>query len=743
MGDKTLQHIKKQILDLLKSTPGVPMSRKQLSRVLHIRKNQYHLFQDSLQQLVEEKTILHAKGHSYVFEEKARRMVGELRVTRSGFGFVNIEGQDVEVFVAQPNLNTAFDRDTVEVQLYMNARGRRLEGFVKRIVKRFREEMVGIYHKTDFYSYVTPDDPKINVDIIVPEPKAMQAADGQKVLVKIEKWERQQHNPEGVIVRVLGNPDDPGVDMISVAHSFNLPLQFHDELENYAAQIDSDISPDEIKDREDLRQLDCFTIDPVDAKDFDDAVSLIQLENGNQELGVHIADVSHYVTEGSAVDREALRRGTSVYMADRVIPMLPERLSNHLCSLQPDKERLTYSCFMELDSNLDVVNYRIVTSVIRSKKRFTYEEVQEILDGQADSPFADVLKRMEKLRAGLTQKRFETGGIDFETPEVRFVLDEKGKPLEILPKKRLNSHRLVEEFMLMANQTVAVHIKNISPSRGAGLLPFLYRVHEKPDDQKMTKFFEFLTALEVRYKPAKRVTSKYLQTLLESIKGSKEELIIEEVALRSMMKAVYSETNVGHFGLGFRDYTHFTSPIRRYPDLTVHRLLKKYTKSRAGSDGELKEKLNKIAQQSTRMERIAMEAERESIKVKKTEYIRERIGQTFRGIVSGVMQFGVFVELVDTFVEGLIPITEIGDELYIYDETTYSLIGRDTDKMIRLGDEVLVRVMNVDIDKRVIDFALIENYSDEPGRNRRLKPKAKEEPDKRSRRRRRPPRRRS
>jgi ribonuclease R len=738
MSDKSIVKFKEQILEILKANPGAPVSRKQLSRDLHVRKNQYHLFQDSLLQLVDEKVIAHAKGHSYVFQEKARRMTGELRVTRSGFGFVSIEGQDADVFVAQPNLNTAFDRDTVEVQLYMNARGRRLEGFVKRVVKRFREELVGVYHKTDFYSYVTPDDPKINVDILVPEPKALQALDGQKALVRIEKWERQQHNPEGEIVRVLGFPDDPGVDMMSVAHSFNLPMQFHADLENDAAKIDSEIRPEEINGREDLRSLVCFTIDPVDAKDFDDAVSLTPLPNGNRELGVHIADVSHYVTEGSAVDKEALRRGTSVYMADRVIPMLPERLSNHLCSLQPDKDRLTYSCFMELDADLEVVRYRVVTSVIRSKKRFTYEEVQEILDGQAESPFAETLRNMEKLRAGLTAKRFETGGIDFETPEVRFILDEKGKPLQIVPKKRLNSHRLVEEFMLMANQTVAIHVKKISPPR-AGLLPFLYRIHEKPDDQKMSKFFDFLTALEVKYKPSKRITSKYLQSLLESIKGTKEELIIEEVALRSMMKAIYSGTNIGHFGLGFKDYTHFTSPIRRYPDLTVHRLLKQYHKSTAATDGGLKEKLQKIAQQSTRMERLAMEAERESIKIKQAEYIRQHIGQNFRGIVSGVMQFGVFVELEETFVEGLIPITEISDDLYIYDEATYSLVGRESDKVIRLGDEVLVQVVNVDIEKRSIDFGLIENYSDEPGRNRRLKPVLKEEtarPDHRRRRRR-------
>lgn len=718
MSDKKGQQIKHAIVDLLKATPGAEFSRKQISAALHIHKSQYHTFEESLRQLVMDGHINQIRGHVYAYPKKARRLIGELRVTRSGFGFVNVEEEGVEVFVAQPNLNTAFDRDIVEVQLYLNARGRRLEGFVKRIVKRFREEIVGIYHKTEFYSYVSPDDAKINIDIIVPEPKNLQASDGQKVLVKLERWERSQHNPEGSIIKVLGYPSDPGVDVASVAYSFNIAMNFPGEVEKEAATTAAEYTAVEHDSREDLRELICFTIDPIDAKDFDDAVSLTRLANGNRELGVHIADVSHYVKEDSPVDREALRRGTSVYMVDRVIPMLPESLSNHLCSLQPNMDRLTFSCFMELNENIEVANYRIRPSIINSKRRFTYEEVQEILEGKMDDPFAGILREMETLRAALTQKRFETGGIDFETPEVRFVLDEKGRPVEIVPKKRLNSHRLVEEFMLMANQTVAQHIQKISPKK-ADLLPFLYRVHEKPDEKKMTRFFDFLAAMEVPFKPTKRVTSKYLQGLLESIKGSKEEIIIEEVALRSMMKAVYSETNIGHFGLGFRDYTHFTSPIRRYPDLTVHRLLKMYASDGKKAGKELKDKLQKIAQQSTRMERLAMEAERESIKIKQVEYIKDRIGETFKGLVSGVMSFGIFVELEETFVEGIIPIAEMTDDLYIYDETTFSMIGRETDKLIRLGDEVLVRVINVDLEKRSIDFSLLENYSDEPGRKKK------------------------
>ena len=461
MAKKSIK-MQERILKLLKETPGVPFTRKNLSQALQIRKHEYHLFNNSLIQLVKEAQLVHIQKHQYTYPEKSKKLAGELRTTRSGNGFVLIEGQDADVFVTQGNLHRAFDRDTVEVQLYAAQRGKRLEGFVKKIVKRFRENIVGTYHKSEYYSYVVPDDTKIYRDILVGEDQAMQAKDGQKVLVRFDNWERDQHNPQGTIVEILGNPDDPGVDIISVAYSYNLPVHFSKELEQDAAKPSKDISATDLKGREDLRGLVCFTIDPADAKDFDDAVSLTTLPNGNRELGVHIADVSFYVQQDSKVDKEAFQRATSVYLVDRVIPMLPERLSNDLCSLKPEVDRLTYSCFMEIDGNTEIVDYRIVTSVIHSDQRFSYEEVQDILDNNSNDKLKSVLQEMDKLRADLTAKRFETGGIDFETPEVNFVLDAKGFPEKIIPKKRLNSHRLVEEFMLMANQTVARHIKKIS-----------------------------------------------------------------------------------------------------------------------------------------------------------------------------------------------------------------------------------------------------------------------------------------
>jgi len=454
-----------------------------------------------------------------------------------------------------------------------------------------------------------------------------------------------------------------------------------------------------------LRDQYCITIDPEDAKDFDDAISLEKNEKGNLLLGVHIADVSHYVKDSSSIDQEALKRGTSVYLVDRVIPMLPETLSNHICSLQPNQDRLTYSCIMELNPEGDMVHYEIVPSIINSKRRFTYEEVQAIIDLDKSDAHAPQLRKMMELSKLLNVKRFREGGIDFDTPEISFTLDAKGFPTAIKRKQRLDSHRLIEEFMLLANKTVAQHISKISPK--TQILPFIYRVHEQPDAQKMGKFFELLNALGFKFKPRKNVTSKYFGELLMSIKDSKEAIVIEEVALRSMMKAIYSTKNVGHFGLGFHHYTHFTSPIRRYPDLMVHRLLKKYSQTITAVDYQgMSKSLDSICQQATTMERTAMEAERESNRLKKNEYISQFIGEEFDGIISGVLPFGVFVELFDTLVEGLIHVKDM-ENYYIYDEKTYSLLGKNTNQRLRLGDAVRIKVKEVKLEEGKVDFLLI------------------------------------
>jgi len=709
---KISKSLQKSIVALLKQNPGVPLPRKQISHFLNIHKKDFHIFETSLNNLVKDKVIQKTKGHTYVYE-KISRLTGELRTTRAGFGFVDIENQQMDVFISRSNLNTAFDRDIVEVQLYAHTSGKRQEGFVTRVIKRFRQTIVGTYHKTEYYSYVTPDSPKIYRDIIVPENQSLNARDGQKVIVQFEGWDNDQHNPEGHIIDILGDPDAPGVDIISVAYSYNLSVKFKNELEQEARQVSGEIRKEDLKGRLDLRDLICFTIDPVDAKDFDDAVSLEELENGNLKLGVHIADVSHYVKDGSALDKEAYNRGTSVYLVDRVIPMLPEYLSNELCSLKPNVDRFTFSCFMEINDNLEVVKYQIRPSIINSKQRFNYEQVQEHYDTGKETPLLPVINRMFGLSRRLTKRRFEEGSIDFETPEVRFILDDKGYPVEVIPKKRLASHRLIEEFMLLANKTVARHIFNISPDKSR-ILPFLYRVHEKPDPEKMMKFFDFLKALNVKFKPVKKVSSKYFQSILESIKGTPEETIIEEVALRSMMKAVYSEKNIGHFGLSFRDYTHFTSPIRRYPDLIVHRMLKAYDADEIKDPKKLNKQLADIARQATKMEKLAVEAERESIKLKQCEFIRKHIGDHFHGIISGVTAYGIYVEIEDNYIEGFVQMTQMSDDYYIYDEATYSMTGRHSGRRVRLGDRVEIQVLDVNLEKREIDFRLLEDPNFEP-----------------------------
>ena len=705
MKNKSSKSLQQSILSLLKQNPGIPLPRKQISHLLNIHKKNYHVLDASLDDLVKNGFIHKTKGHAYVYQSISR-LVGELRTARAGYGFVMIEGQEQDIFVSASNLNTAFDRDIVEVQLYAQTSGKRQEGFITQVIKRFRQEIVGTYRKTDYYSFVIPDSPKIYRDIVVPEDKTLGALDGQKVLVHFDQWEKEQHNPQGHIIEVLGDADAPGVDIISVAYSYNLPVRFSKVVEEEAKKAPVKISKNDLEDRLDLRDLICFTIDPVDAKDFDDAISLEELKNGNSRLGVHIADVSHYVKPDSELEKEAFRRGTSVYLVDRVIPMLPERLSSDLCSLKPKVDRLTFTCFMEIDSELNVVDYKIQPSVINSKRRYNYEEFQAIFESRKKDPYLPVMEKMFNLSKRLTTRRFAEGSIDFETPEVRFVLDERGQPLEVIPKKRLDSHRLVEEFMLLANKTVAEHIKNISPQKH-NILPFIYRVHEKPDMEKMNKFFNFLKALGIRFKPVKKVTSKYFQSIIESIKGTPEETIIEEVALRSMMKAVYSEKNIGHFGLSFRDYTHFTSPIRRYPDLTVHRMLKAYAKNEITDPKRVTKQLRKIAEQSTKMERLAVEAERESIKLKQVEYIRRHIGETFHGIISGVTAYGIYVELDETFIEGFVQMTNMQDDYYIYDEATYSMTGRHTGRHIRLGDRVEIQVESANLEKREIDFVLL------------------------------------
>jgi len=698
----------KNIETILSQNPFRTFKPKELARRAGIPKPDYPQFRDALKKMAAHGQIAKHKRNQFGVMKKAATLEGELHVKTQGYGFlITADGQE-DVFVSQKNMGTALHKDIVRVQLFAKSQGRSAEGRVIEVVKRARQNIVGTYRKTKSYGFVVPDDLKITRDIFVNDSDNLNAQSGQKVVVQIENWEDEKLNPEGKIVEILGFPEDTGVDVLSVVKAFDLPTVFPLAVEREAEAIPATIPEQELQRRLDLRGTVCFTIDPEDAKDFDDAVSIRILENGHYELGVHIADVSYYVKERSVLDKEALKRGTSVYLVDRVVPMLPEKLSNEICSLRPDEDRLTLSSIMEVDRKGIVVHYRIAESVIRSQRRFTYQQVEDIIQGKNSSPpFAREIQQMFELSQVLIKRRQKLGSLDFDLPEVKVQLDERGVPVAIKKRERLNSNRLVEEFMLLANQTVTEHVA-LKLRTDRRVPPFVYRIHEEPDPNKMEDFKLFVKALGHPLDPNKKVTGKLLGQFLEKLRGKPEEVLVEGLMLRSLMKAKYSTENVGHFGLAFKHYTHFTSPIRRYPDLAVHRLLKEY---RGDFDFELakkkKTRLEHIAHLSSEREIVAMEAERESIKMKQVEYMQRHLGDEFAGIVSGVVPFGIFVEITDLLTEGLVHISDLEDDYYIHDEKNYQLIGQNTRKRYRLGDPVHIRVMRVDVNERIVDFVLV------------------------------------
>lgn len=702
--------ISDRILEYMKEEAYSPMLFQELADALNIEESKLDELRETLEHMEAEGLIVKTRKRRYGLPERMNLIVGRLQGSKKGFGFLIPDNPNMkDIYIPVENLNGAMHNDKVIARITKaSIDTMRSEGEIIRILKRANEKVVGTFENCKKYGFVVPDDQRIYQDIFVSREDFGGAKNGYKVVVEITQWPEGRRNPEGRVIEILGHKDDVGTDILSIIRGHNLPEEFPQEVEAQASKIPDEISEDIIKNRRDLRDRVIVTIDGEDAKDLDDAISLEVLPNGNYLLGVHIADVSQYVFENSYLDKEALKRGTSVYLLDRVIPMLPKKLSNGICSLNPKVDRLTLSCDMEIDNKGNVVKYDIFESVIKTKERMTYEAVNRILEEDDEElkeryrDLVELFKNMEKLMNILRKKRMLRGSIDFDFKETKIILDEKGKPVEIKTYRRGTSEKIIEEFMIVCNETVAEHMYWKE-------LPFVYRVHEDPDPEKIMALNELVHNFGYSIKGADEIHPKALQQLLEKITGKREERLISTLTLRSLQKARYDGASLGHFGLASKYYCHFTSPIRRYPDLMIHRIIKEdiHGKLNEKRIKELNEIIPKIAEQSSIRERAAEEAEREVEDLKKAEYMAERIGEEYEGIISSVTSFGFFVELENT-VEGLVHVSHMEDDFYIFDEVNHALIGERKRKLYRIGDTVRVRVLSVDIANRSIDFVLVD-----------------------------------
>lgn len=703
--------IKDTLLEFMREEAYRPMDIQELVSVFDINPDEYRAFKKTLKTMEKEGLIFRTKKDKFALPERLGLITGKLQAHAKGFGFLipEIEGEK-DVFIPSSFINGAMNGDRILVQITREDKnGKKREGEVIQILERANTKIIGVYEDSKNFGFVIAEDTRISQDIFISKKDRNGAKDGDVVVVEVTKWPEKRRSPEGVVKEVLGQKGDKGLDILTIIKKYGLPEEFPPKVQAFAAGIDEEIPLKEYKRRKDLRDVRMVTIDGEDAKDLDDAVSIERLDNGRYRLGVHIADVSHYVREKNPLDKEALKRGTSVYLIDRVIPMLPKKLSNGICSLNPKVDRLTLSCIMIIDGSGKVLDHEIVESVIRTNERMTYTDVTKILrdnDPELSKRYdylLDDFKAMEELCNILYKKRTKRGAIDFEFEESKIILNEFGKPIDIKPYEREIANRIIEEFMLVCNETVAEHMF-------WSHLPFVYRIHEDPDEEKLEKFREFIYNLGYIVKWNGEVKPRNLQEILEKVKGKKEETVVSTLLLRSMMRAKYSPECVGHFGLAAKYYCHFTSPIRRYPDLQIHRIIKEFINGKIDDDRskKLTALVDYAARQSSETENIATEAEREVDDLKKAEYMLDRIGEEFEGIVSSVTSFGMFVELPNT-IEGLIHITALDDDYYIYDENHLCLMGERTKKIYRLGDFVKVRCSKVDIPNREIYFDMVED----------------------------------
>jgi ribonuclease R len=707
------------ILEYISSSKYKPAKIRELARGMEISANQYSDFRDAVKRMVTSGKLVRLRHGRIGLPEKVVTIQGILSVTKSRKAFVAPDDGSEEIVVTDHGLGAGIDGDTVEVRL----RGRnihgRVSGDVVKIVERKLKSIVGTYHQTRFHTCVRPDDPRLKMEIRIEPPKGTAVKEGTKVVVHLDEWLEPDVQPTGKLVQVLGFPGDPGVDVLTVIHKFNLPMAFPRGVETEADEIPAAIAENEIARRLDLRHKTVFTIDPEDAKDHDDAVSLDVTSSGYQ-LGIHIADVSHYVQPHSHLDKEARMRTSSAYLVDRVLPMLPERLSNNLCSLRENVDRLTLSVIVDLDKAGRVLRHKTCESIIRSKGKLSYDEVQLFLDSgkgfEERKRMGLKLVAMQDLAKELIDRRMEVGALDFELPEYKVILDDKGIVQRVVKRRRQMSNRIIEEFMLLANRLVASEMlaKNI---------PSLYRVHAPPDEKKLASFIAFARNFDLKASFGTPPRAKFISDFLVSLKGKDEEELLNELLVRSMQKAVYQPDNIGHFGLAFPAYLQFTSPIRRYPDLIVHRILKQAASGeyRASQGGALKASLSRIGKRCSEQEVVIMEAERESLSIKQAEFLSRQLGEIFDGVITGMLRFGFFVRVRDVGAEGLVRLSTLEDDYYVVDVDNQVIVGRSGRRRYRLGDRLRVQIVSVDVPAGEIDLRLV----DEPKETRRTTPMAK------------------
>lgn len=703
----TRKQIASRLRDIVGKNPGKPYNYKQLSAQLKLRDSaSRQLVNQVLKDLAADKFLTEVSRGQFKLKSRDQYLTGKLMMTSRGYGFVRTEVLEEDVMIAQKNLNHALDGDEVKIFLYVKKRTTAPEGEVVEVLHQKRKKFVGTMEVSRNFAFLVPDSYKMPYDIFIHKEDMNGAKDGEKVIAEITEWPERAKNPYGKVIDILGMPGNNDTEMHAILAEFGLPYEFDKSIEEAAEAISEKISREEIKKRKDFRAITTFTIDPHDAKDFDDAISFRALESGRYEVGVHIADVTHYVRPGSLIDQEAYERATSVYLVDRVVPMLPERLSNGLCSLRPNEDKLAFSAVFEMDKAGQVHSQWFGRTIINSNRRFTYDEAQAVIEtGEGD--LSREIGVLQNIAVQLRKQRFQEGSIALNRIEVGFEIDENGVPLGVVLEQQKEANKLVEEYMLLANRSVAAHFK-----QKKGDIPYtsVYRVHEPPNPDKIEQLNYFIKKFGYKinlHNPDK--LSDSINELITQIEGKREQNLLEVLVLRAMSKARYTVNNLGHYGLGFTDYTHFTSPIRRYPDMLVHRILQD---SLSGHKAPSEDKTEKDCQHCSEMEVLATEAERASIKYKQVEFMADKIGETFEGVISGVSHPGIFVELLESRCEGMVPMAELTDDFYEYDEENLCLIGRRTRKIYRLGDALQVKVARADLARKQLDFVISDEYQD-------------------------------